>query len=135
MTDPSVTRWGIIGPGTIARRFAENLARTSSGRLVAIGTRNPGKAGLAEGFPGARILAGYQALIDDPEVEAVYIATPHPFHAEWSIKAAEAGKHVLVEKPMAVSAYEAEAVIHAARTAGVFSAKPSCICCTPIPPA
>jgi predicted dehydrogenase/aryl-alcohol dehydrogenase-like predicted oxidoreductase len=120
MTDPAVIRWGIIGPGTIAQRFAANLARTTSGKLVAIGTRNPEKPGLAEAFAGARILAGYQALIDDPEVQAIYIATPHPFHAEWAIKAVETGKHVLVEKPMAVSAYEAEAMIHAARKASVF---------------
>ena len=104
MTDPAVIRWGIIGPGTIAQRFAANLARTTSGRLVAIGARNPNKTGLAEAFAGARILAGYQALIGDPEVEAIYIATPHPFHAEWAIKAVEAGKHVLVEKPMVLQA-------------------------------
>ncbi len=120
MTDPTAIRWGIIGPGTIAQRFAANLKKTPTGRLVAIGTRNPNKPGLAEAFPGARILGGYQALIDDPEVEAIYVATPHPFHAEWVIKAVEAGKHVLVEKPMAVSASEAEAMIHAARKAGVF---------------
>ena len=120
MTDPSVIHWGIIGPGTIAQRFAANIGKTPTSRLVAIGTRNPNKAGLADAFPGARVLPGYQALIDDSEVEAIYVATPHPFHVEWVIKAAEAGKHVLVEKPMAVSAYEAEAAIHAARKAGVF---------------
>ena len=91
-------RWGIIGPGSIAKAFAGGVAHSRTGRLVAIATRNPGKAGLAESFPGARILDGYEALLDDPEVEAVYIATPHPSHAEWAIKAAEAGKHVLVRK-------------------------------------
>jgi predicted dehydrogenase len=57
-------------------------------------------AGLAENFPGARIHDGYEALLADPDVEAVYIATPHISHAEWAIKAAETGKHVMVEKPM-----------------------------------
>ena len=113
-------RWGIIGPGTIAKRFAANLQRSDHGSLVAIASRNPAKPGLAEDFPGARILNGYQALLDDPEVEAVYIATPHPFHTEWALKGIEAGKHLLVEKPMAVSAHEAEAIIHAARKRGVF---------------
>ena len=80
----------------------------------------PSKPGLAENFPGARILDGYDALLADPEVDAVYIATPHPGHAEWAIKAAEAGKHVLVEKPMALSAFEADAMFHAARKAGTF---------------
>ena len=71
-------------------------------------------------FPGARVLAGYEALLADPEVEAVYIATPHPSHAEWAIKAAEAGKHALVEKPLGLSAFEADAMIHAAPQAGTF---------------
>ena len=91
-------RWGILGPGTIAKAFAGGVAHSRTGRLVAIGARNPGKAGLAEAFPGARILDGYDALLNDPEVDAIYISTPHPSHAEWAIKAAEAGKHVLVRK-------------------------------------
>ncbi len=90
------------------------------GSLVAIGARNPGKPGLAESFPGARILDGYDALLRDPDVDAIYIATPHPSHAEWAIKAAEAGKHVLCEKPMGLTAFEADAMIHAARKAGTF---------------
>ena len=80
----------------------------------------PGKAGLAESFAGARIVDGYAALLKDAEVDAVYIATPHPGHAEWAIKAAEAGKHVLVEKPIGLTAFEADAMIHAARKAGTF---------------
>ncbi|MCV3768480.1 aldo/keto reductase [Rhizobium sp. TRM95796] len=113
--------WGIIGPGTIARTFAEGVAHSRTGRIAAIGTRNPDKPGLSEGFPGARIVSGYQALIDDPEVEAVYIATPHPSHPEWAIKAIRAGKHVLVEKPLALTAFDADAVYHEARKAGVFA--------------
>ena len=120
MTSQPTIRWGIIGPGVIARAFSGALSHTPNTKLAAIGTRNPGKAGLADGFPGARILGGYQALIDDPEVDAIYIATPHPGHAEWAIKAAEGGKHVLSEKPIAVTAHEAEATIHAARKAGTF---------------
>jgi predicted dehydrogenase/aryl-alcohol dehydrogenase-like predicted oxidoreductase len=120
MTDTTRLRWGIIGPGTIARTFAGGLAHSRTGRLVAIGSRNPDRPGLTDGFPGARVLAGYDALLADPEVEAVYIATPHPSHAEWAIKAADAGKHALVEKPMGLTAYEADAVIHAHRRAGTF---------------
>ena len=88
--------------------------------LVAIGARDPSKAGYAEHFAGARVHDGYAALLADPEVEAIYVATPHPHHAEWAIKAAEAGKHVLVEKPMGLTAYEADAMFHAARRAGTF---------------
>ncbi|HVZ14631.1 MAG TPA: aldo/keto reductase [Bauldia sp.] len=120
MTTDTALRWGILGPGTIAKTFAVAVAHAPGARLVAIGTRDPAKPGLADAFPGTRILNGYEALLADPEVEAIYIATPHSGHAEWAIRAAEAGKHVLCEKPMAVSAHEAEAMIHAARKAGTF---------------
>jgi len=119
-TTSSPIRWGIIGPGGIARAFLMGLEGTDSGRLVAIGSRNPGNASLRTDFPGARIHDGYEALLADPEVDAVYIATPHPAHAEWAIRAAEAGKHALIEKPMGLTAFEAEAMINAARKAGTF---------------
>jgi predicted dehydrogenase/aryl-alcohol dehydrogenase-like predicted oxidoreductase len=120
MAEASKVRWGILGPGGIAKAFAGGLAHSKTGALVAIATRNPGKPGLATDFPEARILKGYDALLADPEVEAIYIATPHPFHAEWAIKAAEAGKHVLVEKPIGLTAFEADAMFDAARRSGVF---------------
>ncbi|WP_127754158.1 aldo/keto reductase [Devosia sp. 1566] len=123
MTTTNPVRWGILGPGGIAKAFALGLAQAKSGTLVAIGARNPGKPDLAENFPGARIVDGYQALLDDPEVDAVYISTPHPFHAQWAIKAARAGKHVLVEKPMTLSAAATDAVFHAHRQAGTFAAE------------
>lgn len=121
MNGTQPVNWGIIGPGAIARTFAGGIAHSATGRLVAIGTRNPQRPGLAKQFAGARIVAGYQALIDDPEVEAIYIATPHVHHAEWAIRAIRAGKHVLVEKPIALSAHQAEAIYHEASKAGVFA--------------
>jgi len=121
MTSDNPIRWGIIGPGTIARTFADGVAHSRTGKLVAIATRNPDKPGLADGFPGARIVKGYEALLTDKEVDAIYIATPHTGHAEWAIKAIRAGKHVLVEKPIALSAYDAEAIYHEAKKAGVFA--------------
>lgn len=120
-TGATHVRWGILGPGSIAKAFAGGTAEAQSAELVAVGTRNPGKAGLAEDFPGARVVEGYEALLADPEIDAVYIALPHPFHAEWAIKAAEAGKHVLVEKPMALTAFEIDAVLNAHRKAGTFA--------------
>ncbi len=113
-------RWGILGPGGIAKAFAAGLAHSRSGVLTAIGARDPAKVGLAQDFPGARILEGYEALLRDPEVDALYIATPHPFHAQWAIRAAQAGKHALVEKPLGLSAFEALAMMHAAGKAGTF---------------
>jgi predicted dehydrogenase/aryl-alcohol dehydrogenase-like predicted oxidoreductase len=116
----SPVRWGILGPGNIAKAFAGGVAHSRTGKLAAIATRDPGRPGLAEAFPGARIVEGYEALLRDPDIDAVYIATPHPSHAQWAIRAAEAGKHVLCEKPMGLSAFEADAMIHAARKAGTF---------------
>ena len=120
MTSTTPIRWGILGPGSIAQAFAGGAAASRTGKLVAIGARNPAKPGLAESFPGARILDGYDALLADPDVDAVYISIPHPGHAQWAIRAAEAGKHVLCEKPLALTAFEADAMIHAARKAGTF---------------
>ncbi|TPJ25651.1 aldo/keto reductase [Mesorhizobium sp. B2-7-2] len=117
---PKKIRWGILGPGSIAKSFAGGVAGSRNGELVALGARNPAKPGLAETFPGARILDGYEALLADTQVDAVYISIPHPGHAEWAIKAAEAGKHVLCEKPLALTAFEADAMMHAARKAGTF---------------
>ncbi|RUX25517.1 oxidoreductase [Mesorhizobium sp. M7A.F.Ca.US.011.01.1.1] len=120
MTATTPIRWGILGPGSIAQSFAGGVADSRTGKLVAIGARNPAKPGLAESFPGARLLDGYDALLADPEIDAVYISIPHPGHAQWAIKAAEAGKHVLCEKPLALTAFEADAMMHAARKAGTF---------------
>ncbi|TDW35478.1 aryl-alcohol dehydrogenase-like predicted oxidoreductase [Rhizobium azibense] len=121
MSSEQPIRWGIIGPGTIARTFADGIAHSRTGKLVAIASRNPEKPGLGDGFPGARIVKGYDALLTDPEIDAVYIATPHTGHAEWAIKAIRAGKHVLVEKPIALSAFDADAIYHEAQKAGVFA--------------
>lgn len=113
-------RWGIIGPGGIARAFAGGVADSEHCELVAVGSRNPNNPQLAENFPGVRVHDGYQALIADPDVDAIYIATPHPGHAEWAIKCAEGGKHVLCEKPIGLTAFQADAMFNAARKAGTF---------------
>ena len=120
MTDRKI-RWGIIGPGSIAKAFRGGVLGSRHGELAAIATRDPNRPGLAEDFPGVRVVAGYDALLADPGIDAVYIAVPHTGHAEWAIKAAQAGKHVLVEKPLALSAHEIDAVFHAHRKAGTFA--------------
>ncbi|GLQ09959.1 oxidoreductase [Devosia yakushimensis] len=120
MTDQKI-RWGIIGPGSIAKAFQGGVAGSKHGVLAAIATRDPNKPNLSTDFPGAKIVHGYDALLADPDIDAVYIAVPHTGHAEWAIKAAEAGKHVLIEKPLALSAFEIDAVFHAHRKAGTFA--------------
>jgi predicted dehydrogenase/aryl-alcohol dehydrogenase-like predicted oxidoreductase len=114
-------RWGILGPGNIAQRFAADLPASKTGVLVAVGGRNAEKAkAFADKHGADRAYGSFDELLADDGVDAVYISTPHPLHAEWSIKAAEAGKHVLCEKPLTVNRAETMAVIEAARANDVF---------------
>ena len=117
----STVQWGIIGAGNIARAFARSLANSTTGRLVAVGSRSRQKADrFAAEFNVSRAHGSYEALLADDHVQVVYVATPHPHHAEWSIRAAEAGKHILCEKPLALNHAEAMAVIEAAIRYDVF---------------
>lgn len=113
-------QWGVIGTGAIARIFARGLLESASNELAAVGSRSDQAAlAFAQDFPAA-CYGSYEALLADPRVEAVYISTPHPAHAEWAIRAAEAGKHILCEKPVAMTHREAQAVVEAARRHNVF---------------
>ncbi|MDA8253808.1 MAG: aldo/keto reductase [Rhodospirillales bacterium] len=111
-------RWGILGTGAIARQFSDALATSAHGALVAVASRQPAE-GLGDAFAGASVHAGYEGLLADPAVDAVYIATPHSSHAEWTIRACAAGRHVLCEKPLGMNAAEAMAVADAAARHGV----------------
>lgn len=113
--------WGILAAGNIAKAFAKGVAKSRTGRLVAVGSRSLDKAqAFAKEFSVARAHGSYEALLADPDVQAVYIATPHPMHAEWAIKAAEAGKHILCEKPIGINHAQAMAIVEAARVNKVF---------------
>jgi len=114
-------RWGLLATGAIAKAFARGVKASRTGELAAVGSRSSEKADAFGAEFGIDVCHGtYQKLLDDPNVEAVYVSTPHPFHAEWSIKAAEAGKHILVEKPIGLNQYEAQAMINAAAENNVF---------------
>ena len=114
-------RWGILGTGGIAHIFARALQESSTCRLVAVGSRNAQSArAFAREFGVDRAHGSYSALIDDPTVEFVYVATPHTLHEDLAVAAARAGKHVLCEKPMAVNATGAARIVDAARQAGTF---------------
>ena len=116
MTPP--LRWGILGTGMIAAKFAADLRHTPRGRLAASGSRQQEGADAFAAQHGGRGVAGYEALINDPEVDAVYISLPNGLHANWSIKAMQAGKNVLCEKPMARNAAEAKAMFDTAEQTG-----------------
>jgi predicted dehydrogenase/aryl-alcohol dehydrogenase-like predicted oxidoreductase len=104
-----------MGTGRIARTFAEGLLQSRHGRLMAVGSRSQESAhAFAQSFPGARAHGSYEALLADPEVDGVYLATPHSQHAEWAIRVAEAGKALLCEKPMTLNLGEAMQVAQAA---------------------
>lgn len=114
-------RWGILATGAIAKAFARGLQQSKTGELVAVGSRTQAKADeFAAAFGGPKAHGSYEALLADPNVQAVYVSTPHPQHTEWAVKAAKAGKHVLVEKPMGINQFDAQVMQDAAATHGVF---------------
>jgi predicted dehydrogenase len=109
-------RWGIIGTGGIAKAFARDLSYFNSHIVQAVGSRSLEKAGVfALEFPGCTSYGSYEELVADPMIDAVYVATPHPQHVANTILALKAGKPVLCEKPFAVNAIEAQAMIATAR--------------------
>ncbi|MGQ0572191.1 MAG: Gfo/Idh/MocA family protein [Armatimonadota bacterium] len=114
-------RWGVLGTANIGVRAVIPAIRQSrNGRLVAIASRTVAKAEEAAtrlGIP--RAWGSYDALLDDPEVGAVYIPHPNSMHREWTIRCAEAGKHVLCEKPLGVTAAECREMIAVCRQHGV----------------
>lgn len=111
MTD---LRWGLIGTGGIARAFARDLARTSGQIVAAVGSRSLEKAKEFTNAHGGTPCGSYEELVTS-DIDAVYVATPHPMHAPNTILALNHGKPVLCEKPFAVNARESAAMITAAR--------------------
>ena len=125
MTDDAArsgpTRWGIIGTGWIATSFVRDLALLDDAEVVAVGSRRQAGADAFADLHGIRTRhATYAALAADPEVDVVYVATPHPGHHDAALLGIAEGKAVLVEKPFMLNAPEAEEVIAAARARGTF---------------
>jgi predicted dehydrogenase len=113
--------WGILGTGRIARRFAVELPHAQWGKLVAAGSRTQAAADafVAE-FQIPRAYGSYDDLLADPKVDAIYISLPNHLHAHWAIRCAEAGKHILCEKPLTTNHPEAMTVVETARANDVF---------------
>jgi predicted dehydrogenase len=115
---PDRLRWGILGTGNIARQFADGIARARRSEAAAVGSRRQESAdAFAKPRAIGRALGTYEALLADPEVDAIYNSLPNDLHREWTIKALRAGKHVLCEKPFAMSEAESREMFDAARAA------------------
>lgn len=108
--------WGFLGSGLIAGWMANDLKTTAGHKIVAVGSRTLESANrFADKFNIKNRHGSYEALVADPEVDAIYIASPHPWHLEHVLLALNAGKHVLCEKPFAMNANEAKMMVDMAR--------------------
>lgn len=114
-------RWGILGGGNIARRFAQSMEDVSGSRITAVSCRSREKA---EDFAGRygieRAFGSHESLLEDDQVDAIYLALPHGLHCLWAVRALKAGKAVLCEKPAAMSEEEMRLIAGTARECGVL---------------
>lgn len=113
-------RWGIVGPGNIAQKFGAGVRLSETSEVAVVGSRDLGRAEAFCAEFGGRAVGSYEAVLKAEDVDGVYIATPHHLHAELTIAAAQAGKHVLCEKPCALRAEDASSAIKACQDAGVL---------------
>jgi predicted dehydrogenase len=112
-------RWGILGPGRIAPRLVRAIDGSERGELVAVASRDAARARTFAAKHGiGRSFGSYEALLADPGVDVVYVSLPNHLHAEWTIRALEAGKHVLCEKPLALTVDQVDAISAAAQRTG-----------------
>lgn len=117
-------RWGVLGTGWIAAKFVESVKAHTGQEIAAVGSRSRASAGaFAARWGVPRAWESYEALVADPGLDVIYVATPHNLHRDHVLMAIEAGKHVLVEKPMALNQAQAAEMVAAARRRGVFLAE------------
>jgi len=121
---PRILRIGILGAAKIARSFCDGVRPSRKVTVTAVASRDAEKGrAFAKDTGIPQVHATYEALLADPAIDAIYNPLPNNLHAQWSIRAAEAGKHVLCEKPLATSAADARAMFDAARRSGVYLAE------------
>ena len=114
-------RWGIVGAGRIAHTFAQDMPATTHGRVQAVSARNEDDAvSFAARYSIPTAHEGYDALYDDPDVDAVYVATPHTFHLQHASDALRAGKAVMCEKPLVTTATECQALMAVAEGTSTY---------------
>lgn len=115
-----ILRWGILGTGNIARQFCTGVNDCRRGKLAGVGSRSEQTArSFAEVHRIPTAYGSYERLLEDCDIDAVYVSLPNSMHHEWTIKALRAGKHVLCEKPFAANAAESEEMFDTARQAGL----------------
>jgi predicted dehydrogenase len=116
-----VLRWGILSTANIAtEKVIPGILKAARSRIAAVGSRDEERArAVAARYDIAHVHGSYEALLADPDVDAVYVPLPNHLHAEWTIAAARAGKHVLCEKPLAMTAADAERMVAACEAEGV----------------
>lgn len=115
-------RWGFLGAGEVAALMAEAIAQVPGNEIAAVAARDANRAAaFAQRWNAPRSYGDYVAVCDDPGVDLVYVNTTHPHHHRQALMAIEAGKHVLVEKPLTLNAGQAMQVLHGARDRGLFS--------------
>lgn len=114
-------QWGIIGPGKIAHKFAEDLKKVPNAELHAVASRDKARAKIfASEYHAVKAYESYHLLADDPQVDAVYIATPHAFHKALTILCLNRKKAVLCEKPFAMNSKQAQEMIEAAKASNTL---------------
>ena len=119
-----VLKWGLLSTAAINRAVISPLRESARNQLAAVASRDRARAeryATEWGIP--RAMGSYEAMLSDPEIDVVYVSLPNSMHAEWTIKAVAAGKHVLCEKPLAISVEEVDAITSAAGRAGVVVAE------------
>src|SRR5205807_3736528 len=112
-------KWGLLSTARINHAILGGMAHSERGEVVAVGSRDQARAeayAAAKGVP--RAYGSYEELLADPDLQIIYNPLPNDLHAEWTIKALQAGKHVLVEKPFAISLAQVDAMHAAARASG-----------------
>jgi predicted dehydrogenase len=123
MTD-RVLHWGLLSTAAINRALIPALRASSNNVLAGVASRDPVRAdAYAREWKIPRAYGSYEAMLADPEIDAVYISLPNSLHAPWTIAAANAGKHVLCEKPLAIAVEEVDAMADAGQKAGVVIAE------------
>ena len=119
-----IVNWGILGASGFAKKqMAPAIHMAQNARLYGVASRSGNADGFADYQPDLRVYKGYESMLDDPEIDAVYIPLPNHLHVEWTLKALDAGKHVLCEKPIAMKADEIDGLIAARDRSGLLASE------------